>query len=135
MVDITRAGRFIYRAGAISNFLATLPAFLFYERYVSLFTDLPPRYPFLVWIWAGMAFLWGVMFWEISADLFAKQPMLKYTYLEKGITSVSVLVAYLIGDIPGTFLLAIVVTDVIWIPLFAWVHAGVARSRDLRSVH
>ncbi len=72
MVDVTdfdgeRGIRNLYRAAAISNAVATIPAFLAYDRYVDAFTDEPPRYPFLVHIWAGMAALWGVSFWEISA--------------------------------------------------------------------
>lgn len=125
-MDALRIGAWIYRVGAISNFLVTIPAFLVYDRYVSLFTEAPPRYPFLVWIWSGMAFLWGVMFWEVSRNLVAKRAMLKYTYLEKVVTSTSVVVAAVIGDVPGRFLVGVAFTDIVWIPLFAWVHWQVA---------
>jgi hypothetical protein len=127
MADPLRIGRWIYRIGAISNFLVTIPAFVMYERYISLFTVEPPRYPFLVWIWSGMAFLWGVMFWEVSRDPLGKRAMLKYTYLEKVVTSTSVVVAFAIGDVPSRFLLGVAFTDILWIPLFAWVHLRVAR--------
>jgi hypothetical protein len=128
MTDTMRVGFWIYRVGAVSNFVVTVPAFVAYDRYVSLFTVEPPPYPFLVWIWSGMAFLWGVMFWEVSSDLVGKRAMLKYTYLEKAVTSTSVVVAFFMGDIPLRFLLGVVFTDIIWIPLFAWVHARVAAT-------
>src|SRR3569833_4339003 len=95
----------VYRIGAVSNFLVTLPAFLSHRFYTSLLVpERPPDYPFLVWIWSGMAFLWGVMFWEISGNLIRCRRMLKYTYLEKGITSASVLVGYLSGNLPAHIL-------------------------------
>jgi len=94
----------IYKIAAISNFVVTLPAFVAYDRSVSLFATVRPNYPFLVWIWAGMAFLWGVMFWEISTDLVRHAAMIKYSWLEKSITSTSVLIAYFSNNVPTPFL-------------------------------
>ena len=68
----------LFRAAAISNFLVTLPAFFAWDWYVGQFTTLPPNYPFTFWIWSGMAFLWGVMFWEISRDVLGRAPMLAH---------------------------------------------------------
>ncbi len=119
----------IYRAGAISNFLVTVPAFIAYDRYVRTFTTEPPRYPFLVRIWSGMAFLWGVMFWEIAEDPASKYPMMKYSYLEKAITSTSVATAYAAGNVPRRFLVGIAFTDIAWIPVFAWAQYTVAKAR------
>ena len=127
MRDILKTGSTIYKLAAISNFLVTIPSFLAYDRTVALFATARPNYPFLVWIWAGMAFLWGVMFWEIARDLVRTSRMIKYSYLEKGVTSTSVLIAYLSGNVPAAFLLGIVVTDMIWIPIFIWVHLTIAR--------
>ena len=127
-MGVDRWGSWIFRAGAVSNFVVTLPAFIVYDSYVDLFAEQSPRYPFLVWIWSGMAFLWGVMFWEISTGLVEKRALIKYSYLEKSITSLSVLVAFAIGDVPGRFLVGILFTDVLWIPLFVWVHLEVARA-------
>jgi hypothetical protein len=129
MADGVKVGSLIYRLGAISNFVVTIPAFVVYDRYVRLFSVASPRYPFLVWIWSGMAFLWGVMFWEISRDLLAKHAMIKYTYLEKAVTSTSVVVAYLWGNVPARFLLGIIITDIVWIPIFIWIHWVVASAR------
>jgi hypothetical protein len=114
----------VYLVGAISNWLVTVPAFLFYNRYVDAFIDVRPNQPALVWIWSGMAFLWGVAFWEISRDPIRAYPLVKYSWLEKTVTSSSILVGWLIGDIPGRLLVGVVFTDMIWIPLFIWVHLG-----------
>jgi hypothetical protein len=128
MRDILKTGSTIYKVAAISNFLVTIPTFVAYDRAVALFATARPNYPFLVWIWAGMAFLWGAMFWEISRDVVRTSPMIKYSYFEKGVTSTSVLMAYFSGNVPTEFLVGIVFTDMIWIPLFIWVHLTVART-------
>jgi len=112
----------LFRAAAISNFLVTLPAFFAWDWYVGQFTTLPPNYPFTFWIWSGMAFLWGVMFWEISRDVLGRAPMLKYAWLEKMVTSTSVAVAYFSHNIPASVAIGVVLTDVIWIPLFMLAH-------------
>jgi hypothetical protein len=128
MRDILKTGSTIYKVAAISNFLVTIPTFVAYDRAIALFATARPNYPFLVWIWAGMAFLWGAMFWEISRDVVRTSPMIKYSYFEKGVTSTSVLMAYFSGNVPTEFLVGIVFTDMIWIPLFIWVHLTVART-------
>ena len=134
MREIPKTGPIIYKLAAISNFLVTVPAFVAYDRSVALFAPVRPNYPFLVWIWAGMAFLWGVMFWEISRNLVDALPMIKYSYLEKAVTSTSVLIAYFSNNVPGAFLAAIALTDMIWIPLFIWVHLTVVRISPRRSL-
>jgi hypothetical protein len=125
--DIRRLGLLVFRAGAISNFIVTVPAFVVYDRYVGTFLGTLPNYPFLIWIWSGMAFLWGVMFFEVSSDVIERRPMLKYTWLEKSVTSASVLVAFLTLNVPAAALIGVVFTDMIWIPAFVAVHVGVAR--------
>lgn len=131
---LTRA-RWTYGVGGVLNFLVTLPAFLAYNTYVGVFRSAHPNYPFLVWIWAGMAFLWGVSFLEIARDPMQAYPLVKYSWLEKSITSASVIIAFLIGDVPGRFLVTICVTDVIWIPLFISVHVRLAALRQTERIH
>ncbi len=92
-------------------------------------TDEPPNYPFLVWIWSGMAFLWGLMFWEISRDPVRRAPMIKYAAAEKAVTTVSVVVAYRRGNLARRVVAMIVLTDAVWIPLFAWARLRVHRGR------
>jgi hypothetical protein len=130
MNDPTRAARVVFRAGAISNWLVTVPAFVSYRRAVKTFTDEPPNYPFLVWIWSGMAFLWGVLFWEIAADPRTNAQMVKYAMAEKAVTTTSVAVAYRQGNVPRRVLVAILFTDLVWIPLFGW---AARRARSTTS--
>lgn len=108
----------VLRIGAISNFIVTIPAFVVYDTYVGNMLDEMPNTPWLVWIWSGMAFLWGVMMWEIANNFSTKWSLLRYLVAEKAITSTSVLVGFAIGDLPGMAMAAIVITDVIWIPIF-----------------
>ncbi len=126
--DGERSIRNLYRAAAISNAVATIPAFVAYDRYVEAFTDEPPRYPFLVHIWAGMAALWGVSFWEISRDPVAARRLVRYSWLEKGITTASVVLAHRRREVPTRFLAGIVVTDLIWIAPFIWADRRVRRA-------
>ncbi len=124
----TRISRLVLRAGAISNVLVTVPAFLVYDAYIDALLDRAPNTPWLVWIWSGMAFLWGVMMWDLAGDLGARWPLLRYLIAEKAVTSTSAVVGFLIGDLPGRAFAALVVTDVIWIPLF-WMILRGARTR------
>jgi hypothetical protein len=126
---VLKRARWVYGVGAFSNFVVTVPAFLAYNRYVDHFLDTRPNYPFLVWIWSGMAFLWGVSFVEIARDPLGAYRLVKYSWLEKSVTSTSVVVAFAIGDVSRRFLAGVVVTDIIWIPLFVWIQTGLRRVR------
>ena len=74
--------------------------------------------------------LWGVTFLEISRDPVRSYPLIKYSYLEKMVTSASVIVAYRRGNVPKRVLAATVVTDIAWIPVFVAVHAALSRSLE-----
>jgi alpha-beta hydrolase superfamily lysophospholipase len=122
------AVRQLYRAAAVSNAVVTLPAFLVHRPYVRAFAaQEEPNYPFLVRIWSGMALLWGVSFWDISNDPIERRALIKYSYLEKLVTSVCVLEAYRRREVPRRFAAMIVLTDVVWIPMFLWAERKVAR--------
>src|SRR6266568_3142440 len=124
--DPLRRAALIFMVGAISNFIVTVPAFVVYPLYIRLFVPVAPNYPFLVWIWSGMAFLWGVMFFEISRNVAGTTRMMKYAWLEKAVTSTSTTVAFATHNIPLGAFLGVVYTDIIWIPLFIWAQIGVA---------
>ena len=134
--DITRrcVAR-LHRFAAISNFLVTVPAFVAYRKYIDSFFSEKPNYPFLVHIWSGMAFLWGVMFWEISRDPVEKQSLVKYSYLEKAVTSASVVAAVALHDkqkcakLPLRVLAGVSLTDIVWIPLFVRAHGKLRALR------
>jgi hypothetical protein len=123
-----RRARRLYKTAAISNFVVTIPAFLWYRRYVDLFLPRRPNYRFLVWIWSGMAFLWGVSFLEIARDPENAFPLVKYSWLEKSVTSASAIAAFSSGEVPGRFLAGVFITDVVWIPFFMRTHVELARE-------
>lgn len=78
----------------------------------------PSNYPFLVRIWTGMVFMFGIMFWEISNDLFQKRYLIKYSWIEKCVTATSVTIGYFTGNVPNVFFILIIFTDYFWISLF-----------------
>jgi len=80
----------------------------------------PVNYPFLVRIWTGMVFMFGCMFWEISSDLVGKKVLIKYAWIEKSITSISVTLGYFTGNVPTSLFVLILFTDYVWIPLFVY---------------
>jgi hypothetical protein len=122
-----------YRAAAISNVVVSLPAFVAYDRAVAvLAAEERPRYPFLVHIWAGMALLWALMFREISRDPIHRYPMVKYTWLEKLVTSGAVTVAWRRHEVPNRLVASIVVTDIVWIPIFLVFQLRLRSSRKGR---
>jgi hypothetical protein len=133
--------RGVFRAGAISNFLVTVYAILDPEgnwATVSAAQSLLPaswqaavrplNYPSLLIIWSAMAFLWGIMMWEISRDPLRNAAMIKYTYLEKGITTYAISWGtFWHGSMPLVVFLFILYTDVLWIVLFVVAHVRVRR--------
>lgn len=120
-----RVGVLTLKAGAISNFLAALPAVVAYDQLMAIMVDVPPNYPFLIWIWAAMGGVWGLFMWEISGDLVGSARWLKYIYMEKGFVFASVLVAFLQGAVPILVLVFSLATDLLWIVLIALVHARI----------
>ena len=118
-----RLASVVFKAGAISNWLAAAPAFFAYATMVDLM-GIPeaPNYPFLVSIWAWMGVVWGIACWEIGRDPVAKRWMIKYIYMEKGAVALTVFTAYARGEVPLSLPLFSLVTDVLWIVLFAAVH-------------
>ena len=119
----------LYRAASISNAIVSIPAFVSYRRYVGVFSrGDEPNYPFLVRIWAGMALLWGASFWEIARDPVGRRDLLKYSWMEKLVTSLCVLDAYRRGEVPVALVALVFVTDVAWIPPFIWAQWAIERS-------
>jgi hypothetical protein len=120
----------LYRLAAVANGIVAIPPMVAYSTVLPVwFTD-PPRYRFLLSIWAGMAALWGVMFVEISASPVAAERLIKYSYLEKTVTSVSVFGLARRDRLPHRLLVGVFFTDVVWIPLFGWAHLRVRRLRN-----
>lgn len=111
-------GPAVFRLAAISNWLVTVVAVVDPQRGADLIALGPLSHPYLFRIWAGMAFLWGIFFWEIAGDLDGKRRMIKYAWLEKTVTAVSVTIAYYRGEVGIECMGMVLFTDYLWIPLF-----------------
>ena len=134
--------RWIFRIGAISNFLVTVTGIVApvwtWSGVAQAQTILPPNWqkpaaelqlqqPSLLIIWCGMAFLWGVVMWEISTDPIKHEDLIKYTYIEKCITTYAITWGLWHG-MPMIVWLGILYTDVLYILLNAYAHVLVRRE-------
>ena len=118
----------IFKLGAISNWLVTIPAILFPDFTATILgLDIGGSGAFLMRIWAGMAFLWGWMFWEISRNLRDHRRMIKYSWLEKTVTATSVTIGFFQGSVGWLCFGMVLYTDYLWIPLFIYYDI---RTRD-----
>ncbi len=134
--------RRIFRIGAISNFLVTIGGIVApYSTWKLIpvaqawlpeswrMVHIPPlEQPAFLIIWSGMAFLWGVVMWEISTDPIRHEDLIKYTYIEKAITTYAITWGLLQGSVPLVLWLFILYTDVLYIVLNACAHVRVRRE-------
>ena len=111
-------GKLAFRIAAIVNWLVAIGGFVDPTK-LALVAGIPPaNYAFLVRIWTGMVIMFGAMFWEISSYMEGKRYLIKYAWIEKSVTALSVTIGYLFERAPGKILILIVFTDYIWIPMF-----------------
>ena len=113
-------GPLVFRVGAVVNWIATVGAIVDPVGTAVRFGVPPPNYPVLLRIWAGMAFMFGCMFWEIARDMRGKRALIKYAWIEKAIAAVSVTLAVFQGTAPRLMLALVVLTDWIWIGPFLY---------------
>ena len=76
-------GKLTFRIAAVVNWVVALPGIVAPDEMARFIGVAPSNYPFLVRIWAGMVFMFGCMFWEISRDLFQRRHLIKYAWIEK----------------------------------------------------
>lgn len=113
-------GPLVFRIAAVVNWAATIGGIIDPTSLARNFGIPPANYPFLVRIWSGMAFMFGCMFWEIARDLHGKRTLIKYGWIEKCITALSVSWAFVTHTCPEVLFVLIVFTDWIWIPIFLY---------------
>lgn len=128
---MAESGPLIFRVGAVVNWLVTIGAIIDPNAMASTFGVPPANYPFLMRIWSGMAFMFGCMFWEIARDMHAKRALIKYAWIEKSVTAVSVTLGFVAGTAPTLIFVLVIFTDWLWIPLFAYYDVQVRRRAAL----
>src|SRR5215469_10455112 len=92
-----------------------------------------PNYVFLVRLWSGLIFMFGLMFWETSRNVRKKAVLIKYNWIEKTITASAVTFGFVAGQVPSGLMLLIVVTNWIWIPLILYADLRLQREMHARA--
>lgn len=140
--------RWVFRLGAISNFLVTIQALFDPVGAWSLLDRLEPllpaswqtplrplAFPSFLMLWSGMAFLWGILMWEVSLDPLGKAALIKYAYVEKLVTLYAIVWGcFAHGGLSLWLFFLVLYTDALWIPLYIVAHRKVrAQAAKLRA--
>ncbi len=140
--------KWIFRIGAVSNFLVTIGGIVDPVGTWNLVTSaqkvLPQAWqmspvpalqpPSFLIIWTGMAFLWGVVMWEISTNPIKHEALIKYTYIEKCVTTYAVAWGvFYHHSMPFVVWLLILYTDVLYILLYIYAHVRVRKAARVRE--
>jgi|ERR1051326_669929 hypothetical protein len=121
--------KWLFRLNAVLNVVLSIRGILDPTGLVAAFGGPVPNYPFLVRLWSGLLFLFGIMFWETSRDVRKKAVLIKYNWIEKLITACAATFGFVAGDVPGSLLVFIVFTNWLWIPLV--LYADIRLRRDI----
>jgi hypothetical protein len=145
MENLINRVKWIFRVGAISNCLVTVTGVVApvwaWSGVAHAQKILPEGWqmspvpalqpPSFLIIWSGMALLWGVVMWEISTNPIKHEDLIKYTYIEKGITTYAITWGVCNHSMPVIVWLGILYTDVFYILLNVYAHFLV--RREMRS--
>lgn len=118
-----------FRIAAIVNWLVSIGGIIDPAAVANTFHITAPNYPFLVRIWTGMVFMFGAMFWEISRDPAGRRRLIKYGWIEKSVTAISVSIAYATGEVPFLMYGLILFTDYFWIAVFIYYDLSLRGTR------
>jgi hypothetical protein len=132
-MSLDRQIAWLFRLNALINWTLAVRGLLDPEAMASMFGGPVPNYPFLVRLWSGLVFLFGVMFWDASTDVRGKAALLKYNWLEKVITAASVTLGFVAGDVPLRLLILIVFTNWLWIPVILGYDIWLRRDMAARA--
>lgn len=110
----------MFRAAGVANWLIAGPSMLAPVRSAELLRAKPPRPPFPVQAWSGMAVMFGFMFWEIAKDPLGKRALIRYGWVEKLVSAVAITIGYRAGDAPRSTLILLTLSDWAMIPPFAY---------------
>lgn len=123
-----RNTRWLFKANALINWTVSLPGIISPSYAASMFGGIDPNYPSVIRLWQGFVFMFGWMFWEVSCDVESKAALIKYNWIEKTITAVSITAGYMLGNIPQRLMLLIILTNWLWIPFILWSDMAVRKA-------
>jgi hypothetical protein len=106
----------LFRLNAVINWTLAIRGILDPDGMAAMFGGPVPNYSFLIRLWSGLVFMFGLMFWDASTDVRRKSALIKYNWIEKLITAGSVTLGFVAGDVPVRLMLLIVFTNWLWIP-------------------
>ncbi len=131
MLTLEQRVKWLFRLNAVLNVVLSMRGILDPAGLAAAFGGPVPNYPFLVRLWSGLVFLFGIMFWETSRDVRKKAVLIKYNWIEKLITACAVTFGFVAGDVPGSLLVFIVFTNWLWIPFV--LYADIRLCRDMQA--
>ena len=122
--------KWLFRLNAVINVVLSLRGMLDPSAMTVLFGGPVPNYPFLIRLWSGLIFMFGIMFWETSRDVRRKSVLIKYNWIEKLITASAVTLGFVAGDVSTRLMVLIVFTNWLWIPFI--LYYDIRLHRDMR---
>lgn len=121
----------LFRLNALLNVALSTRGIIDPVGLTAMFGGPAPNYPFLVRLWSGLVFMFGLMFWETSRDVRKKAVLIKYNWIEKTITATAVTLGFVAGNVPENLMLLIVFTNWLWIPFI--LYADIRLRRDMQA--
>ncbi|MDP3936899.1 MAG: hypothetical protein Q8R92_02040 [Deltaproteobacteria bacterium] len=127
---IEKIGMWMFGVNAVINWTLSLRGIIDPVGYAVAFGGPEPNYPFVLRLWMGLVFMFGIMFWETSRDVRRKAALVKYNWIEKTITAGAVTLGFFAGEVPERLMLLIVFTNWLWIPPLVWFDRTLRRSQQ-----
>jgi len=119
-MTLERNIKWLFIANALINWTLSLRGILDPAGMCAAFGGPEPNYPFVIRLWSAFVFMFGCMFWEVSRDVKAKAPLIKYNWIEKTLTALAVTLGFWMGEAPLMLMVMIVLTNWLWIPFIIY---------------
>ena len=128
-MTVEQQARWLFRINAVTNWTLSLRGLIDPVGMALAFGGQPPNYPFVIRLWLGLVFMFGVMFWETSRDVRGNAVLIKYNWIEKLVTASAVTLGYVAGDVPARLMILIFFTNWVWIPIVFYYDVKIRRQR------
>ena len=109
-----------FRAAAILNWSTCLPNFLFPALMADIIGVPPVNYAYVPRAFAGLGIVFGFIYFEISRDPLRNRNLIKWGWIAKSVSFITVFHGYLIGEAYPLVLAFFVIEDLIWVPSFIY---------------